>query len=153
MLSATAPKWLYRQLQEADIIHVEHPWQFQWVYQNAPKNKPIVLGAQNVEAELYTRETMYAPSTITMRALKAIQAQEEFAVKRASVIAAASSDDANRLGQQHNISRKRFIWGQMVWIAISIRPLINKRVNTKNKSWGIAITQQSYFLVLLIDQT
>ena len=41
VLSATAPKWLYRQLQEADIIHVEHPWQFQWVYQNAPKTSPL----------------------------------------------------------------------------------------------------------------
>ena len=108
VLNITAPKWLNAQINKSDIIHVEHPWQFQWVYENTPRSKPVILGAQNVETDLYKPEFISAPTPITRRALKAIADQEAFAVKHATAIAVTSQEDRGRLSECHKIPDKHF---------------------------------------------
>src|SRR5688572_10234970 len=33
VLRLSAPRWLREQIRQADIVHVEQPWQFAWAYQ------------------------------------------------------------------------------------------------------------------------
>lgn len=107
-LRVSESRWLREQLRRADMIHVEHPWQFAWVYRHVGSRKPIVLGAQNVEAALYSAEQIYAPRPIARRILSAIRSQEAFSLKHATHVLAVTADDLEALADQHSIPRSRF---------------------------------------------
>jgi glycosyltransferase involved in cell wall biosynthesis len=103
-LRVSSPRWLRQQARRADLVHVEHPWQFAWVYRQIGRSKPIVLGAPNVEAALYTAEQINTLRPIGCRIVKAIQNQEAFAVTHATRVVAVTAQDAETLVRQHGIA-------------------------------------------------
>lgn len=107
MLKFFAPQWLKRQIFEADLIHVESPWQFRWAYQNVGTRKPIVLSAQNVESMLYNMKQITAPPVIARHVMQSIEYQERFALQHASHVLTTSDDDTFALTQRYNISSSR----------------------------------------------
>jgi glycosyltransferase involved in cell wall biosynthesis len=107
VLRASAPDWLREQVRRADIIHVEHPWQFTWVYRQSGGARPIVLGTQNVEASLYSVEQIFASRPIARRVLDAIRSQEAFAATHATHVLAVTSHDMDLFVQQHGIPPER----------------------------------------------
>jgi glycosyltransferase involved in cell wall biosynthesis len=108
LLRVSAARWLREQLRQADIVHVEQPWQFAWVHRLLGGAKPIVLGTQNVESALYTVERIGAPRWLARRLLGAIQSQEAFAVRHATHILAVTAQERDLLAQQHGVPAERF---------------------------------------------
>ena len=108
VLKYTAPRWLKQQVQHADVIHVEHPWQFEWVHNQVKDNTPIILGTPNVEAELYPLEYLHAIVPVSHYIVREIERLERFALGNATRILAVSEEDAARLSSRYQISLDRF---------------------------------------------
>lgn len=104
VLEISNPYWLREQLNWADIIHVEHPWQFSWIYKQVGKIKPIILSAQNVESLLYKTEQILAPRLISRKIIQAIESQELFAVNQANHIVVTAPEDLQGLVQKYGMS-------------------------------------------------
>lgn len=103
-LNIINPCWLREQLSWADIIHVEHPWQFSWIYKQVGNTKPIVLCAQNVEGMLYKIEQILAPKLVARKIIQAIHAQELFAVKQANHVVVTAPEDLQWLVKNYDMS-------------------------------------------------
>lgn len=101
MLALAAPAWLRATLQSADMVHVEHPWQYAWAYRAVNGRVPITLGAQNVEAALYPAERIKAPAAVARRIAEIIARQESRAVTGASHVFAASLEDVHELARRY----------------------------------------------------
>jgi glycosyltransferase involved in cell wall biosynthesis len=97
---------LYKCMEDADIIQVEHPWQFQYIYNNKPRKTPIVLVEHNVEFDLF-EQMITSNSTIMRKLLKICKSKEEFAVKKADAVFAVSKDDAKKLYEEFHISESK----------------------------------------------
>ncbi|NNJ11445.1 glycosyltransferase family 4 protein [Chloroflexales bacterium ZM16-3] len=108
VLRIAAPAWLRQQIACADVIHVEHPWQFAWVYRQSRGRVPIILGTQNDEAGLYDDALLHAPKPIIRRIRQAIAHQEHFAVTHASHIITCSPEDAATLAARYGVSPDLF---------------------------------------------
>ncbi len=104
VLKISNPYWLREQLNWADIIHVEHPWQFSWIYQQVGNVKPIILSAHNVESVLYKTEQILAPRLVARRIIKAIESQEAFAVNQANHVLVTAPEDLQGLVQKYAMS-------------------------------------------------
>lgn len=105
VLNFSAPRWLYYHLKKADIINVEHPWQFPWIYNQLKQKKPILLTAQNVEAVLFPPEKFSKlPSPAAKQLSKDIARRENFAVQHATRVLTMSSQDAGQLVNRYHIS-------------------------------------------------
>lgn len=107
-LALSAPAWLRACIQSADIIHVEHPWQFAWAYHAAGGRKPVTVAAHNVEAALYTAERIKAPPALARYIAGAIAGQEALAVTEASRIFATSEADVHEFGRRYGCPPERF---------------------------------------------
>lgn len=103
-LKISNPYWLREQLNWADIIHVEHPWQFSWVYKQVGKIKPIIFSAHNVESILYKTEEIFAPRLVAHKIIKAIYSQELFAVNQANHVVVTAPEDLQLLVQKYAMS-------------------------------------------------
>lgn len=57
VLRRRRPPELTRALAHADVIVVEHPWQFPYVDEATPDETPLVYSSHNVEPELVAKET------------------------------------------------------------------------------------------------
>lgn len=103
-LRFSSPRWLREQLNWADIIHVEHPWQFSWVYEQVGNVKPIILSAHNVESILYNTEQIIAPRIVARKIVQAIHSQELFAVNHANHVLVTAPEDLQLLVQNYAMS-------------------------------------------------
>ncbi|MDW5549184.1 glycosyltransferase family 4 protein [Methanosarcina sp.] len=97
---------LYKCMKDADIIQVEHPWQFQFIYNNRPHEIPIILVEHNVEFDLF-EQVMNSNSIIMRKLLKICRKKEEFAAKKADAVFAVSKDDAKKLCEEFHISESK----------------------------------------------
>jgi len=104
VLKISNSSWLREQLNWADIIHVEHPWQFSWIYKQVGNVKPIILSAHNVESILYKPEQILAPRLIACKVIQAIQSQELFAVNRANHVVVTAPEDLQWLIENYAMS-------------------------------------------------
>jgi glycosyltransferase involved in cell wall biosynthesis len=102
-----APRWLREQVAAADVIHVEHPWQFEWVARANRGRVPLLLGTENVEADLYPPERIRGPRRLAARISETIGRQEAFACAEATHILAVSDADADGLARRYGVSRER----------------------------------------------
>lgn len=107
-LRVAAPAWLRRHIAQADVIHVEHPWQFAWVYQQTRGRVPLVLGTQNDEASLYNQTSFHAPAPVARRIRRLIERQERFAVAHADHVITCSAEDSAALAARYTIAPERF---------------------------------------------
>jgi glycosyltransferase involved in cell wall biosynthesis len=101
MLRAAAPRWLRREIESADLVQVEQPWQFAWVHQQVGRRKPIVLNTQNVEADIFGADAIRGPRALARRLAAAVAAQEAFAVRHATRVLTATAEDADGLGRRY----------------------------------------------------
>jgi glycosyltransferase involved in cell wall biosynthesis len=101
MLRAAAPRWLRREIESADLVQVEQPWQFAWAHRQVAGRKPIVLNTQNVEADIFGADAMRGPRALARRLAAAATAQEAFAVRHATRVLTATPEDAEALGRRY----------------------------------------------------
>lgn len=107
LLHAKSPAWLRNAIRQADVIQVEHPWQFDWVSKVAPEAVPIVLGTQNVESDLYAATRMRAPRRLAERISKEIHRQERAACERAAHVIAVSEVEREVFINRFGLDRDR----------------------------------------------
>jgi glycosyltransferase involved in cell wall biosynthesis len=106
VLQLFSPRWLREKIEWADCIQVEHPWQFDWIYQQVKKTKPIVLASHNWEAGLYTPDQIAAPAFLAHKIVKTIQQQEAFAVAYATHVICVSQEDRKHLTENYKLPLK-----------------------------------------------
>lgn len=95
-LTVLKPKVLLEELKKSDILQVEHPWQFEYVYRKKPVGTPVIFVAHNVEAKLF--QGMLCSRPIPGRKLlEIIDKKERFAIRHADLIICMSEDDKNQL--------------------------------------------------------
>lgn len=106
-LKAFPPGWLLPWFQWADIVQVEHPWQFRWVYDQVQRQKPVLLTAHNVESHLCPPQTIRAPALLARRVSELVISQERFAVQHASHVIALTAEDRSTLADRYGLSEDR----------------------------------------------
>jgi len=89
-----------REILESDIVQVETPWPFDWVYQNAPKHKPIVLVEHDVTSRLYE-------GRCTESTMRTIRQKEERALEKSDLIFTVSEDDADTLRSEYHVDMSK----------------------------------------------
>ncbi len=97
---------LNKYIKDTDVIQVEHPWQFQFIYNNKPYKTPIILVEHNVEFDLF-EQTINSNSIIMRKLLKICRDKEEFAVKKADAVFAVSKIDAKKLCEEFHINESK----------------------------------------------
>lgn len=106
VLSLLSPKVLTNLMEKNDIIQVEHPWQFEYIYKFKPDNIPLVLCEHNVEFDLLSQ---YRKSSLLSKKMREIcKKKEKYAIENADAIFTTSQDDINRLADFCNISKNKF---------------------------------------------
>jgi len=96
---------LKKAIKEADIIQVEHPWIFSWVYRNIG-GKPVVLVEHNFEYELQKKGYKKLPKFLQNLIFKIIKKIEYGAVKKANLIFVTSDIDKKNLEKSYKIKNK-----------------------------------------------
>ena len=106
------PKILKNKTIECDIIKVEYPWQFSYIFDKKPKDTPIILVEHNAEFELYDK-LMNHNNLILSKSIKkllisiAIE-KEKFAVENADIIFTVSEMDKNKLIKKYDVKKSKF---------------------------------------------
>lgn len=106
ILEISKPNILNKKLMCADVIQVEHPWQFGYIYKNKPKRTPIVLVAHNVEIDLL-KQSRSSDSLLKTKILQSCKNKEKYAVEKADAIFAMSPEDKSKLVNIYNIDKKK----------------------------------------------
>jgi glycosyltransferase involved in cell wall biosynthesis len=96
-LAWLAPARLRRAIAAADLVQVEHPWQF--AFARATATCPVVLVAHNAEAELLGE--LGLPQRLVARAA----AIERDALARADAVVFLAAEDRARLEQAYGLTR------------------------------------------------
>ncbi|WP_436911612.1 glycosyltransferase family 4 protein [Halosimplex marinum] len=91
---------LQRTLKGADLVVVEHPWQFDLVATHADRNTTVVYSSHNVEREYY--------DTLTERVfaeplLRYIESLETRAAKKADLVVVTSERDGQHYRSQYGV--------------------------------------------------
>jgi len=103
------PEKLRQEIESCDIIQVEHPWLFSWVYRYLKKNrikKPVVLVEHNIECELQKvglRKLSFFGRVISFF----IKRTELYAVKKAAYIITTSDEDRKYLVKNFKINKAK----------------------------------------------
>jgi glycosyltransferase involved in cell wall biosynthesis len=106
ILEKSKPKQFVKELKNSDIIKVEFPWQFEFIFRNNSKSAPVILDEHNVELYLM-KQTIRNIPLISGKLINIIKRKEEFACKNADAIFTVSDDDKKRLSEIYNISNKK----------------------------------------------
>jgi len=106
-----APVKLVGEIKKADIIQVEHPWLFKWVYKLKNKYNPrakMILDCHNVEYEQY--KALLKNKVMFKRIiLKSIKKTEGFAVKKADFCIAMCQEDINSFIKLYGVNKNKFL--------------------------------------------
>lgn len=106
ILEISKPNTLNKKLMCADVIQVEHPWQFEYIYKNKPERTPIVLVAQDVEIDLL-KQSEGSNSLFKTKILQICKNKEKYAVEKATTIFAMSPEDKSKLINLYNIDERK----------------------------------------------
>jgi glycosyltransferase involved in cell wall biosynthesis len=102
-------KRLENLIKGADIIQVEHPWIFSFIYKKAKRyNKKIILVEHNVEYMLQF-DSFKIPINLKKILVKYIKKVEEFAVKNANIVLTTSENDKNILVKSFNLNKSKIL--------------------------------------------
>jgi glycosyltransferase involved in cell wall biosynthesis len=94
VLGLLKPNVLIQQIKEADLIQVNFPWQFEWVYRQNAGRVPIVLVEHNIEFKGLENKTR--SPWIRMLANK-VKRMEKAAVQQADAIITFTEEDKETL--------------------------------------------------------
>ena len=89
-----------REIEQSDLVQVETPWPFDWVLQNMPRNKPMVLAEHDVVYRRYDH-------VCADKVLGTIREKEQRAVERADAIFVVSQDDQAALLEEYGVDVKK----------------------------------------------
>ena len=89
-----------REIRHCDLVQIETPWPFDWVLNNTPKSKPMVLVEHDVVYRLYK-------GVCTDRVLQVIREKEQRAVERADAILVVSYEDQEALCEEYCVDRTK----------------------------------------------
>jgi glycosyltransferase involved in cell wall biosynthesis len=92
----TAPARLRQAIAAADLVQVEHPWQFAFARETA--RAPVILVAHNAEADLLAGRVPRRLATLAARI-------EHDALARADAVIFLSAEDRTRLETLHGLAR------------------------------------------------
>lgn len=110
MISRTLNKNLQKKLKktllESDLVQVELPWLFEYVYKIKPLDVPIILDEHDVAYELYEgrfkKHQMLFP--ILNVPLKKLKEKEKFALENSDVVFVPSRRDKYKLSREFGVS-------------------------------------------------
>jgi len=106
ILKIVNPRILKKKMMDSDLIQIEHPWQFEYIYKNKPKNVPIILVEHNVEFDLLEQLTS-SNSILTKQILRIAKEKEKYAVENADAIFAMSQEDMDRLTEVFSVAKAK----------------------------------------------
>jgi glycosyltransferase involved in cell wall biosynthesis len=107
------PKMLKNKVEECDIIQTVLPYQFKYLYDIKPEDKPIILDEYNVEYDLRKQIINgFLPNQIDKESLsdkicKIFWKKEKFAVENADVVFMVSEEDRGRTHELYNIPKSK----------------------------------------------
>jgi len=138
ILPITAPTVLRHRLAAADLVHVEHPWQFRFVHQHVGNQTPVTLGAHNIEADLAASTAMSAPAWLKERIVREVVSQEGQATAKASLVMATSEDDARRIADLYDIPQSRLAVVPNGVDCELFRPVTNELREQRKRELGLS---------------
>ncbi|MCL0104448.1 glycosyltransferase family 4 protein, partial [Dehalococcoidia bacterium] len=130
LLKIHKPKVLLNKITECDVIQVEHPWQFKYIYENNLENKPIILNGQNIEYD-FIKQT--AKGALSLKLQNIVWEKERFAVNNADIVFMVSNSDKNRIHELYGIPKSKI---HVIPNGANIPnriPTINKKEHLKEK--------------------
>ena len=86
---------LKRKIIQSDLVQIESPWLFDWIYKHIPKNKPMILDEHNV---YYSLSAPHA---------REMERKESNAVEKADGILVCSEDDSSLLCNKYNVEKSK----------------------------------------------
>jgi len=109
ILDIFKPQTLYKLMQKCDIIKVETPWQFRHIFNNKPKDTPIILVEHNAEFDrLRNCNGSLLLKPIKGWLINVAIGKEKFAVENADIIFTVSEEDKNKLRKKYGIKKSKF---------------------------------------------
>lgn len=94
---------LSRELASADLVTVQFPWQFEWVYHHCARSVPIVLILHNIEALLIDK--VNPGKKVPWK--QQIREQEEFAVAHSDAVIVFTEEDKAALRELYGVDLER----------------------------------------------
>ncbi|MBW9220860.1 glycosyltransferase family 4 protein, partial [Methanothermococcus sp. SCGC AD-155-M21] len=108
ILKIFKPKILNELIKKCDIIKVEHPWQFSYIFNKKPNDIPIILVEHNAEFDrlIGSNDLMLLKPLKKLLINTAIE-KEKFAVENADLIFTVSEEDKNKLGRKYSVNKSK----------------------------------------------
>jgi len=102
------PKILDKLIEDCDIVKVEHPWQFKYVYHHNRSNIPVILVEHNVEFDrLMNSNDFTLLKPVKKLLLDVAIEKEKFAVENSDIIFTVCDEDKDRLREMYNVNRSK----------------------------------------------
>jgi len=112
------PKILRNMIRECDVIKVELPWQFSYVFNKKPKDTPIILVEHNVEFELFNQLMNFNNDFTLFKFIKKFKnlkkllvnvaiEKERFAVENADIIFTVCEEDREKLRKYYGVNKSK----------------------------------------------
>lgn len=106
VLTAVNPKILNKYIENCDLIQVEHPWQFHYVFKKKPSMTPIILSEQNVEFDLL-KQALVSESLFSKKLYRIIKEKEAYAVENSDSIFVTSTEDMKMLIKEFSVPKDK----------------------------------------------
>lgn len=104
ILKILKPDIIRKKIMGCDVIKVEHPWQFKYLYEIKPRNKPIIVDSHNVETELITQTYK---GIFSKKIAKIVNKKECFAVTQADVVFVTSKEDKEKMHRIYGVTKSK----------------------------------------------
>lgn len=103
------PNKLKKTIDECDLIMIEHPWLFSWIYRYLKKKnikKPLILNSHNVEYDLQF-QCLKFPKFLKNIFKEIIFDIEKNALKNSSLIIVVCEEDKKRISKLYKIANEK----------------------------------------------
>ncbi|MDI3501273.1 MAG: hypothetical protein PWP22_1044 [Thermoanaerobacter sp.] len=109
ILAKSSSKVLQKELSESNLVQVELPWQFEYLYKITPSDIPIVLDEHDVAYELYEKRfrRYNISSPVSTLLVKRLKEKEHFAVENSDIVFVPSKGDKRKLIQEFGVSSSK----------------------------------------------
>jgi glycosyltransferase involved in cell wall biosynthesis len=105
VLNVLNPKILKDKIANADLIQIESPWQFEWIYKNNKYDVPLILCEHNVEYKLSSQLSKLSKNFLTKKLNKKCKEIEKFALEHADSIITMCNEDASNILKEFDVSK------------------------------------------------
>ncbi|WP_318568813.1 glycosyltransferase family 4 protein [Salinigranum marinum] len=99
-LRLTLPKILAKELQKADIVQVEGPWQMPGIAHHTPESTPLIFSSHNAEYEVFSGDDNTVTDSMFLRQLRRI---EETSIKCSDLVICTTERDKDALKTRYSL--------------------------------------------------